>query len=218
MLGLVSSDNQLAVPIINERYKPLVHTAAGAAGLAIIAVLAPSETIKIIGMTVLTGIGYGIANDMFACRDCIEYFTVGHFYDGKNLRCRPLNTLNPTLNALAWGTIATWHVCAISGTCFALLSRAPISGLELKISAAQLAPYLIKGAVVALLVSHVRSLKAKKKMNEKPQLKYPGVPLHLQSGWEACCIRNMTGYASIGIGGGLLLIAIIAARAGLFVL
>lgn len=86
------------------------------------AVFAPWEAVKIVGLTVLTGVSYGIANDMFACRDCIEYFTVGHRYDGKELRNRPLKTLNPNLNAIAWGMIATWHVCAIAGSVLALIS------------------------------------------------------------------------------------------------
>ncbi|NGX35810.1 MAG: hypothetical protein K1000chlam1_00643 [Candidatus Anoxychlamydiales bacterium] len=234
-------------PLINQRYKPLVVMSATAIGLAIAAV-APWEAIKIIGITVLTGFGYGVANDMIACRDCIEYFTVGHFYDGRNLKNRPLNTLNPTLNALAWGAIATWHVCAIAGTFFSLLARIPFFGLSIKITAIQLAPYLAIGAAIALLVSHVRSRLAQKEMVNKirtiksnssmmgtalarlsPYIRYQKplakyfhlkyeVPLELQAGWEACNVRNMTGYASIGIGGALLSIAMIAARAGLFIL
>ena len=59
----------------------LVNSAVGATASAIAAVLSPNEAVRIIGTTVLTGVSYGIANDMFACRDCIEYFTVGHFYE-----------------------------------------------------------------------------------------------------------------------------------------
>ena len=206
------------LPLVNQRYRPLINAAAAATGLAVAAVIAPWEAVRIVGMTVLTGVGYGVANDMVACRDCIEYFTVGHFYDKQSLRYRPLNTLNPILNALAWGAIATWHVCAIAGAFFAFVARTPLPGLALKITAVQLAPYLVIGAAVALLVSHVRSRMAQKEMANNPYYKYFGVPLKLQSGWEACNIRNMTGYASIGIGGTILSIAMIAARAGLFVL
>lgn len=207
-----------ALPLINQKYEPLVNTAAVATGLAVAAVLAPWEAMRIIGMTVLTGVGYGVANDMIACRDCIEYFTVGHFYDGKKLENRPLNTLDPTLNALAWGTIATWHVCAIAGAFFALLARTPLPGLALKITAAQLAPYLAIGAAVAFIVSHVRSRLAQEEMTNSPRVKYFGVPREFQPGWEACNIRNMTGYASIGIGGTILSVAMVVARVGLFVL
>lgn len=212
----VAMNSSLLPPLINQRYRPAINIAAAATGLAIAAVLAPWEATRIIGMTVLTGVTYGVANDMIACRDCIEYFTVGHFYDEKHLRGRLLNTLNPSLNALAWGVFATWRVCAIAGTFFALLARTPLPGLALKITAIQLAPYLAVGAVLAFLVSHVRSRLAQKEMADNPYHKYHGVPLELQSGWEACNTRNKTGYASIGIGGTILSIAMIAARIGLF--
>jgi hypothetical protein len=196
----------------------MVDLAATATGLAVAALLTPWEAVRIIGTTVLTGVSYGIANDMIACRDCIEYFTVGHLYDGQNLRFRPLNTLDPNLNAIAWGAIATWHVCAIAGAFFALIARVPFLGLPLKITAAQLAPYLAIGAALALLVSHVMARVAQVEMAANPYYKYEGVPLGLQAGWEACNTRNAIGYSSIGIGGTILSVAMIAARAGLFVL
>ena len=211
----MSASIESQTPLVNPRYQALVNFAVGATGTAIAAVLAPWEAVRIIGMTVLTGVSYGIANDMVACRDCIEYFTVGHFYDGKKLQNRPLNTLNPNLNALAWGMIATFHVCAIAGAFFALLARAPLPGLDIKITSAQLAPCLAIGAATALLVSHIGSRIAQKKMDANPHEKYLGVPLNLQSGWEACNIRNSMGYTFIAVGGTTLSVAMIAARAGL---
>lgn len=206
------------LPLINQKFQPIVYATAVATGLAVTAVLTPWEAVKIIGMTVLTGVAYGIANDMIACRDCIEYFTVGHFYDGKLLRFRLLNTLDPNLNALVWGAASTWHVCAIAGTFFAMLARTPLPGLALKVTAIRLAPYLAIGTSLALIVSHVRGRLAQKQMICDPFFKHKGVPSDLQAGWEACIVRNITGYASIGIGGAILSIAMIAARARLFTL
>ncbi|MBX7067376.1 MAG: hypothetical protein K1X28_09105 [Parachlamydiales bacterium] len=205
----------MSIPLINENYKPLVYTALTATGLATAALFAPLEAIRIVGMTVLTGIGYGITNDMIGCRDCIEYFTIGHFYDELSLENRPLNTLDPTLNAMAWGAIATWHVCAIAGAALALIARLPFFGLALKITAVQLAPYLLIGAAVTIIIAHGLSRWAQSKMAQEPYLKYEGVPLELQAGWEACNVRNSTGYAALGIGGTILAVAMIAARAGL---
>ncbi len=209
---------QPSLPLINPRFSLIVKTAATAAGIAATALLAPWEVVRIIGMTVLMGMSYGIANDMIACRDCIEYFTVGHFYDGKKLDYRPLNTLNPNLNAIAWGAIATWHVCAIAGAFFSLLARTPLPFLAIKITALQLSPYLAIGSVITMLVSHVLSRKAQQKMAINPHEKYPGVPLDLQAGWEACNVRNLSGYLSLGVGGIVCSVAMIAARAGLIVL
>lgn len=207
--------NLTNIDIVNPRYRPLVYSACVATGVAVGAVFAPWEAVKIVGLTVLLGVSYGIANDLIACRDCIEYFTVGHHYDGTELRNRPIKTLNPNLNAIVWGMVATWPVCAIAGSILALMARAPVPGLVLKISAVQLAPYLVIGAALTIIFAHVVSRSAQKKMAANPHEKYFGVPLNLQAGWEACNIRNSTGYAAVGILGIALSIAIIAARIGL---
>jgi len=208
----MSAISQNNLPLINPRCKPFLSLAIGATGAAVAAVLSPWESAKIIGMTVLTGVGYGITNDMVACRDCSEYFTLGHMYGGT----RVLNTSNPNLNALAWGTIATWHVCAIAGSVFSFMARAPFPGLSQKVQATQLAPYMAAGAVAALCISHVKSRLAQKEMEQRPYHKYFAVPLNLQSGWEACKIRNLTGYVSLAVGGVVLSVGIVAARTGQF--
>ncbi|MBS0616364.1 MAG: hypothetical protein JSR58_07435 [Verrucomicrobia bacterium] len=202
------------LPLINEQYKSMVYLAAFATGVAVTAVLSPWEATRIIGTTVLTGVSYGVANDMIACRDCIEYFTVGHQYDAQNLRNRPLNTLNPTLNAIAWGMIATWHVCAVAGVVLAAIARTPFPGMALKITAAQLAPVLIIGALATFVFAHISSRIAQKKMQDHPHQKYWGVPTEFQAGWEACNIRNSAGYSALAIGGLLLSIGMVAVRAG----
>lgn len=84
-----------------------------------------------------------------------------------------------------------------------------------KITARQLAPYLIGGATLLLLVAHIRSRLAEAAMLASPINKYWGVPLDLQAGWEVCNIRNMTGYAGLAIGGMMLITAMVAARTGL---
>lgn len=153
---------------------------------------------------------------MIACRDCIEYFTIGHFYDGRSLEHRPLNTLDPNLNAIAWGMIATWHICTLAGAFFALLARIPFPGLITTITAAQLAPYIAIAAAIAFVVSHIFARIEQVLVAAHPSEIFEGVPLEYQAGWAACNTRNGTGYLSIGIGGVILSIAIIASRAGLF--
>ena len=112
--------------------------------------------------------------------------------------------------------IATWHVCVFAGALFALLARTPFPGLAIKITSAQLAPYLAIGAAIALLTSHRASRIAQKNIEEKLRIKYLDVPEHFQAGWEACNIRNSSGYKSIGTCVQILSVMILAARAGLF--
>lgn len=201
--------------LINPRYAGIAYTAMAATGAAAAAVFTPFESIKIIGLTVLTGVSYGIANDMIACRDCIEYFTIEHRYFGQDLAYRPLLTLNPNLNALAWGMIATWHVCAIAGVILAGIARVPFPILASKITARQLAPCMAIGAALIMLVAHVKSRSAQAAMIKNPTHKYFNVPIEFQAGWEACNIRNSIGYAGIAVGGAALIVAMIASRAGL---
>ena len=204
--------------IVNPQYKSVVYTAAAATSLAIAAVLTPWEFMRIIGLTVLTGAGYGIANDMIACSDCIEYFTIRHVYDEKELRYRPIKTLSPTLNAIVWGSIATWHVCAIAGAILASMARIPIPRLIVKITAAQLAPYFLGISALTLVVAHVLSRWAQKKMAKSPYEKYQNVPLDLQAGWEACNTRALTGYRAVALWTLALSVAIVVVRIGLIAL
>jgi len=108
-------------------------------------------------------VSYGIANDMIACRDRIEYFTYGkHKYfgqDSKNFVNRPLQTSNPNLNALAWGMIATWEVGTIAGLILAAIARVPFLDSP-KITARQLTPYMAIGATLIMLVAHIKSRSA----------------------------------------------------------
>ncbi|MCH9616784.1 MAG: hypothetical protein SP4CHLAM5_02030 [Chlamydiia bacterium] len=206
-----------SLPSINPLHKAKLNYAMAGVGASVLAVLSPFESAKIIGATVLTGVGYGIANDMFACRDCIEYFTVGHHYDGEKLRGRLLFTLDPNWNALAWGAFATWHVCTIAGIVLAFISRTPFRGLKSKITAKTLAPKLVVGALLLIVKSHFAARAAQKAYENKgKRYFFWGVPEEFQSRWNACHVRNLTGYLGLAVGGVALSVAIIASRAGLY--
>lgn len=70
--------------------------------------------LKIIGVTTLAFVIYGILHDQITARVCIEYFTIGH---------PPLvATTNPTLIAIAWGFMATWWFGLLMGTLIAMSS------------------------------------------------------------------------------------------------
>ncbi|MCH9811185.1 hypothetical protein K0U07_00305 [bacterium] len=169
----------------------------------------------------LTGVAYGVVNDMFACRECIEYFTVGHRYDGKNLRNRPIQTLNPTLNAIVWGQIATWHVCTIAGAVFAFVARVPLPFITEKVSSTQVGKVLVVVAPIVCTIAHFASKRAKKHIDNNPGLQQDlgwgyGVPDKFAARWHACNIRNLTGYLSIGVGGLLLISGMVIKRASSF--
>lgn len=70
---------------------------------------------RIIAMTMLAAITYGILHDQVTARVCLEYFTIGH---------PPIfPTTNPTLLALGWGVVATWWVALPLGILLAVAAR-----------------------------------------------------------------------------------------------
>jgi len=106
-------------------------------------------------------------------------------------------------------------VCAVAGSILSFVARGPIPWVAVKITAAQLAPYLAATVGITFVVAHIFSRLAQNKMAREPQEKYEGVPLNLQAGWEACNVRNSIGYAVVAIGGAALSTAILVARIGL---
>jgi hypothetical protein len=74
------------------------------------------EFVRIIALTVAAAVVYGILHDQVTARVCIEYFTIGH---------PPLiPSDDPTLLAIAWGTVATWWVGLPLGLLLAVGARA----------------------------------------------------------------------------------------------
>lgn len=73
------------------------------------------ESLKIVAVSVLAAICYGVVHDQITVRVCLEYFTIGH---------PPVfPTQDPTLLALGWGVIATWWVGLPLGILLAYVSR-----------------------------------------------------------------------------------------------
>jgi hypothetical protein len=73
------------------------------------------ETLKIVGICILSAIFYGVLHDQVTVRVCVEYFTMGH---------PPIFlTDEPTILALGWGVLATWWVGLSLGLPLALVCR-----------------------------------------------------------------------------------------------
>ena len=74
------------------------------------------QGLRIIGLTILAAVGYGILHDQVTARICVEYFTIGH---------PPLlPTESPTWLAIGWGIVATWWVGLPLGILLAAAARA----------------------------------------------------------------------------------------------
>lgn len=65
------------------------------------------QWLAVLGLSVLSAVTYGILHDLVTAHLCLEYFTVAH---------PPiLQTDDPVLLALVWGTIATWWMGFLLG-------------------------------------------------------------------------------------------------------
>jgi hypothetical protein len=103
------------------------------------------EFAKIVALSILAAICYGIAHDQVTARICVEYFTVFH---------PPVfPTDNPTLLGLGWGVIATWWVGTILGILLGIAARA---GRAPKVGARS----LLRPIVVLLAVMAISALGA----------------------------------------------------------
>lgn len=74
------------------------------------------ESLKIILLSIVAGILYGIVHDQITARICIEYFTIFH--------PKVIESRSPTLLGLTWGVLATWWAGAFLGTMLAIAARA----------------------------------------------------------------------------------------------
>jgi len=73
------------------------------------------EFVKIVFLSILAAVLYGVCHDQVTARVCVEYFTIGH--------APVFNTTSPTLLALGWGVIASWWMGLFLGVPLAVASR-----------------------------------------------------------------------------------------------
>ena len=74
------------------------------------------SSLRIVALSIMAAVCYGIAHDQITARICVEYFTIGH---------PPVfGTDDPTLLGLGWGVIATWWVGLILGVPLAIAAQA----------------------------------------------------------------------------------------------
>jgi hypothetical protein len=87
--------------------------------------------LRILLLSIVAAVVYGILHDQITARVCIEYFTIGH--------PRIIASESPTMLAFAWGVVATWWVGLILGVPLGLVARV---GSWPKLTARRLIPAL----------------------------------------------------------------------------
>lgn len=95
------------------------------------------ESLKIVILSTVAAIAYGVLHDQVTAHICVEYFSVAH---------PPVfATKSPFLLALGWGIIATWWVGLPLGIGLAIAARA---GQRRKLRAAE-----IRASIIGLMLA-----------------------------------------------------------------
>lgn len=137
----------------NRDIRDIVYNALGITLLAAAAVFVPIPTIQLISLPIILGSIYGTINNQFTVRECPEYYTMGHYYDGTNLRGHAVKTNSLWIKPIITGCYATTTVTKIAGIALAAVGRLPYTAAALPVP---LAAAMIAGScVVSLVAAHI---------------------------------------------------------------
>jgi hypothetical protein len=175
---------------VNPMYRQEMRLAAVTTALAIGGLFAPWETTRIMGLSVLTGVAYGIAHNVVASRECPEYFAFVNVAAKFDDYRRPLKTFKPIPNAVVWALHETWRISVIAGGFLALISHMPLRSFPIKVTAKQLAPCMLIGSIMIFFSAHLESKKEKQRVDDINIEFHRNYGLTSTGNWAACDQRN----------------------------
>lgn len=193
MIPIRSTTAPTESDFIHPAYRPFTYASIAVTTLATGALFSSGEATRIIASTILEGIGFSIANNWIAGRKGVHYYTIDNRYHAYDLNYHLIRSLNPTLNAVAWG-INCWVFGLATGSCFALLARMPVSSHALPMTFKQMAPGMSMGAVITFVVTCLFTQLIVAATENSPRYTIEGVPSTLQAYWHACRIRHFVCY------------------------
>jgi hypothetical protein len=157
------------------------------------------QGIKIILLSVVSAVLYGIVHDQVTARVCVEYFTIAH---------PPVfHTQSPTLLAFGWGVIATWWVGLLLGIPLAACARiGPAPRLDARKLLAPIRGLLLLMAASSILFGLCGYGMAKSHTIALNPYWFTLIPGEKHDRFLADAWAHLAAYGS-GIGGGLVLCA-----------
>ena len=156
------------------------------------------NAVRIVILSVLAAIAYGVIHDQITARICVEYFTIGH---------PPiLHTHSPTLLGIIWGIRATWWAGLFIGVPLAMIAqsgrlRRKIGWFELIKPVAVLLAIM---AIVAFCAGAVAYRQADRGIISLQGELSDKVPFEAQTRFIAVMAAHLASYAA-GFVGGLVL-------------
>lgn len=144
----------------DHQIRNIVYHSLGLTLLAAAAVFAPLGPIQMMALPIIVGSIYGTVNNQFTVRECPEYYTMGHYYDGTDLKGHAVKTNHVLIKPMITGCYATTMVTKIAGVILAVVGTLPYTPAVLSVSYA--AAMATGSALVSLVAAHVFSNNKKK--------------------------------------------------------
>ncbi len=139
----------------NSETRDIVYNSLGVTLLAARAVFIPIAPIQMIALPIILGSIYGTLNNQFTIRECPEYYTMGHYYDGTNLYGHAIQSNNVLIKPIVTGCYATTFVTKLAGIALSAVGTIPYTATVLSVP---LAGAMTTGTcVVALVTAHIFS-------------------------------------------------------------
>ncbi len=186
-----------------------------------------AKAIQIVASSVLTAVGYGIANDLLACQQCVTYFTNGHM----DRHVRLLKSDDPIKNGIIWGIGSTAGLGLLGGIALAVAARATKYH---PITAGQIVPSMIGLSTITCIFAHFKAKEAEAYLQKPENQKHPAfmqifdkiilpkpgfhpvdlrkVPPEQRAAWFGVGIRNAIGFTVLPAEATILALSIIAIR------
>ena len=131
----------------------VVYKSIGITCLAAGMVFVPIAAIQMIALPIILGSIYGTINNQFTLRDCPEYYTMGHYYDGTNLRGHAIKTNNFLIKPIVTGCYATTIVTKYSGLAIAAAGVLPYTSTSIPVP--YVASLMIGVIAISLVTAHI---------------------------------------------------------------
>jgi len=140
----------------NKEVRDIVYSSLGLAILSAGVLMIPIASIQMLALPVILGAVYGAINNQFTVRECPEYYTMGHYYDGEDLKGHAVKTNHTLVKPIVTGCYATTGITKIAGVALMAAGTLPFTAAVLPLS---YAAAMVGGVVLlALVVAHVVSM------------------------------------------------------------
>lgn len=158
------TNSEIQASILSDypQVRDIVYRSIGMTLIAAGVVFIPILPIQLIALPIIMGSIYGTINNQFTIRECPEYYTMGHHYDGTHLRDHAVKTNNLIIKPIVTGCYATTMVTKIAGVVLAVVGALPYTPMALPITVAS----GVVGAVVliSLVTGHIFATMKKNKI------------------------------------------------------